>query len=191
MSSICGFITFTEEFPITNHKDVDAGNLGWIRGVFDDGLPFEAELWEYEESKNISVLIPSKNYEKSKTISVSLPSKDYDGITEKEGENIIPFHNSQGFVHGGVLAVGMVSLGCETDDETVYNLVYYLEEKGLINFVGDWRNGFVRYVVDKSGNIFSEIVVELELDENIFATVDVEWNEFISKKKKRDFTVVD
>lgn len=76
----------------------------------------------------------------------------------------------------------MVSLGYETDDMVIHNWVYYLEEKGFIEFIGEWRNGSVQYVVDVNGNTFCEIIVGLEDEEMVYGEVDVEWNEFSTQK---------
>lgn len=164
------FTIITGEFPVTNHNDVDEGNLGWIKGVFDDGTPFEAELWVYEANTSVSVLVPVKEDQFSWT-----PSKEQDN-------HIVPFQISKEYVHGGVLPIGMVSLGYETDDMVIHNWVYYLEEKGFIEFIGEWRNGSVQYVVDVNGNTFCEIIVGLEDEEMVYGEVDVEWNEFSTQK---------
>lgn len=164
------FTIITGEFPVTNHNDVDEGNLGWIKGVFDDGTPFEAELWVYEGNSSVSVLVPATNYEIVQS------------ETDKNEGNVIPFQVSREYVHGGVLSVGMMSLGYETDNEIIHHWVDYLEEKGFIDFAGEWRNGSVQYVVDVNGNTFCEIIVGLEDEEMFYGEVDFEWNEFSTQK---------
>lgn len=169
------------EFPVTNHSDVDEANLGWVKGVFDDGTPFEAELWEYEGHTNVTILIPADCWD--------IP------INNTEPENgIIPFCTSNERVNGGVLPVGMVVLGVESNNDIIINLVDYLEEEGFIDFVAQWRNGFVQYVEDINGNTFCEIIIELEDEENIYAEVDIDWYEFPMRKKKtkkvKPFTIV-
>ena len=181
MSLDVGFIKILQEFPVTNHlEEVGSGNLGWVRGVFDDGLPFEAELWEHDGEKNVSVLVP-----------IDCPISPV-GIDKEdnETENLVPFQTEQQYVNGGVLAVGMILLGDETDDKILYSWVYYLEEKGLINFIGKWMNGAVQYVEDRNGNTFAQIIVELEDEDMVYATMDVQWNEFPSQKKKHKFTII-
>ena len=172
------FTIITGEFPVTNHTDVDEGNLGWIKGVFDDGTPFEAELWVYESNTSVSVLVPATNHE-------IIQSE-----TDKNEGNVIPFHISREYMQGGVLPVGMMSLGYETDNEIIHQWVGYLEEKGFIDFVGEWRNGSVQYVVDVNGNTFCEIIVGLEDEETFYGEVDIEWNEFPTRKptSKRKLT---
>lgn len=101
-------------------------------------------------------------------------------------------HTNSGIEYGGVLPVGMVSLGYETDNEIIHNWVDYLEEKGFIDFAGEWRNGSVQYVVDVNGNTFCEIIVGLEDEETFYGEVDVEWNAFPSRRptSKRKLTRV-
>ena len=41
------YYTTKYDFPVTNHsKNISDGNIGWIRGVMADELPFEAEKWQ-------------------------------------------------------------------------------------------------------------------------------------------------
>lgn len=175
------YIVLTGEFPVTNHVAVDEGNLGWAKGVFDDGIPFEAELWKYEGHTNITIMIPAEY----KVMRVN---------DDVENDNVVQFQMSSEYVNGGVLPVGMASLGHEMDDEVIHNWVYYLEEKNFINFVDEWRNGSVQYVVDINGNVFCEIIVELEDEDMVYASVDIDWNEFPirknMKKKIKPFTVI-
>lgn len=116
-------------------------------------------------------------------------------INNTEPENgIIPFCTSNERVNGGVLPVGMVVRGVESNNDIIINLVDYLEEEGFIDFVAQWRNGFVQYVVDINGNTFCEIIIKLEDEENIYAEVDIDWYEFPMRKKKtkkvKPFTIV-
>ncbi len=175
------YIIMYGEFPVTNHADADEGNLGWVKGVFDDGLPFEAELWEYEGHTNVSILIPAD-------------CRDIEGNANWEDNDIIQFHGKRKSVNGGVLVVGMVSLGFETDDNIICNWIDYLEEKEFIDFIDEWRNGAIQYVVDINGNTFCEIIVELENENRVYAEVDIGWNEFPMRKKNtnknRPFTIV-
>lgn len=41
------YYTTKYDFPVTNHfENVSDDNIGWIRGVMSDELPFEAEIWK-------------------------------------------------------------------------------------------------------------------------------------------------
>lgn len=124
-----------------------------------------------------------------------MPATNYEIVqseTDKNEGNVIPFQVSREYVHGGVLSVGMMSLGYETDNEIIHHWVDYLEEKGFIDFAGEWRNGSVQYVVDVNGNTFCEIIVGLEDEEMFYGEVDFEWNEFSTQKpiSKGKLTIV-
>lgn len=49
----CHFVEGYEDFPVCNHVlEVDSENIGYQTGMFDDGLPFEVEEYEYDENDN-------------------------------------------------------------------------------------------------------------------------------------------
>ena len=46
----CQFVEGYKDFPVCNHiQEIGPENIGYQTGMFDDGLPFEVEEYEYGE----------------------------------------------------------------------------------------------------------------------------------------------
>lgn len=176
MHSSNSYILITDEFPITNHARADERNLGWIKGVFDDGKPFEAEMWEYDGRICVSIILP---------VHRSVRREKNNEERNKLKKCLVPFCFQEEFTHGGILHLGMVDDGQETCSEVVEEWVEYLEAKEFLYFVSERRDGAVLYEIDASGNLFTEVIVTLEDKERIYAIVDVKWNAFPTNEKKQ------
>ena len=144
--------------PIRIHaRGVDKNNIGFVQGILDDGIPFEAELWRNEIGLNMSIVMPDVlSCQRIKT-----------GLVEGD---IVGFHNQEQRIHRGVLAIDMVDNGVCDDLNIIINYVDFLEEKGVLSFVGEMRNGVVLFVTDVAGKELVYITVTLEEDE-VFATM--------------------
>ena len=82
------YYTTKYDFPVTNHTiNISDGNIGWIRGVMADELPFEAEKWQKGDEVDVGFIIPAIYSEDS-------PVNPYD-TTKNERIKIRVFHISQ------------------------------------------------------------------------------------------------
>ena len=55
---IC-FMESAMDFPVCNHTvGVGKENLGYTQGIIAGGIPFEAELWEMNDTLNLSIIMP-------------------------------------------------------------------------------------------------------------------------------------
>ena len=59
---MCQFTEGYKDFPICNVLDIGPENIGYQTGIFDDGLPFEVEEYEYGEDdykiREMSIIMP-------------------------------------------------------------------------------------------------------------------------------------
>ena len=57
------FVEGYRDFPICNHiQEIGPENIGYQTGMFDDGLPFEVEIYEYGQGENhmkeLAIIMP-------------------------------------------------------------------------------------------------------------------------------------
>lgn len=167
------YIRAEKRFPICNHtQEIDASNLGFCQGIVSDGNPFEAELWENEEEKALTVILPELEIPVQKTNSLG------------ESSNVVGFKTDYPYEDGSVLWIGMVNNGQEHDDEIVQFYVDYLKESGLIEFAGDMENGAVIYCTDIAGSNLVNVTIALEEKGHILAETDLKFTPFFGSEKK-------
>ena len=149
-----------------------------MQGILKNGVPFEAELWKNEISVNMSVVM-SKQFEVS----------DKKANPLKKG-NLIGFHNEVEDIHNGILTIGMVDGGISTELSVTVKYVEYLQENGLVEFVGDMENGSVFYVTDIEGKDLVYVTVTLSENGEEFAKTSLEFMNFPNQPKKRTINIV-
>lgn len=169
----------TSGFPICNHTEcVSKENIGYVQGIMKSGVPFEAELWENENGKNISVVMPELFIN---------PGKESNPLT---ADNLVGFHNQVEDIHNGVLTIGMVDGGINTELNVTIQYVDYLKDNGIIEFVGGMENGSVFYVTDVEGKELVYVTITLSEQEKIFAKTPLHFMEFPNQPKKKNITIV-
>lgn len=53
------FINNKYDFPVCNHRDlIDVENIGYIQGLFSDGIPYEAELYARDDLMSMAIIMP-------------------------------------------------------------------------------------------------------------------------------------
>lgn len=170
--AICGF-------PICNHTErVSKENVGYVQGIMKNGVPFEAELWENDDGRNISIVMPEL------FINLDRESKSL------QKDNLIGFHNQVEAVHNGVLTIGMVDGGVCTELDVTMQYVDYLKENGIIEFVGGMENGSVFYVTDVEGKDLVYVTVTLTEQDKTYAKTALCFRNFPNQFHKRTITVV-
>lgn len=86
---MCQFTGGYKDFPICNHVlDIGPENIGYQTGIFDDGLPFEVEEYEYGEDdckiREMSIIMPDIGVEEDDCEEYE-DSDSYDGNINVEG----------------------------------------------------------------------------------------------------------
>ena len=173
------FYLATSGFPICNRTEcVSKDNLGYVQGILKNGVPFEAELWKNETSVNMSVVLPAQFDVSDKK---SNPLKK---------DNLMGFHNQIEDIHNGVLTIGMVDGGINTELSVVMQYVDYLKDNRLVEFVGGMENGSVFHVTDVEGKDLVYVTVTLSEQQNVFAKTSLYFMEFPNHPKKRTISIV-
>ncbi len=106
------YIQSMMDFPVCNHTlGVTENNIGYVSGILDGGIPFEAELFQYGENndlqKEISVLMPI------------IKNRSELDCTQNNKGNVIGFEYEIEINDMSVLTVGMVENGQESDENTI------------------------------------------------------------------------
>lgn len=162
-------------FPVCNHtQEVSTNNEGYIQGLFDDGMPFEAELWTDGDEVSISVML----------------SQGYKPDIKDGNDNVSPFRLQHDSINKGILYIGMVENGQEENLDVIIALVECLENQGIIEFEGQYRNGYVVYYTDREGTDLTYITVLLSDSEKEYGTTPLKFWDFPGRPKKKGFTVV-
>lgn len=165
-------------FPVCNHTaEVGKENLGYVQGIFFDGIPFEAELWEYGDSTNVSFVFP-------KLWRMEEPKESI-----KEG-NVVGFHERVQRTFCCALTVGMVDNGAATDFNTTLAYIEYLKEKEVISFVTDVENGSVLYVTDIEGHDLVHVIITLRENGECLAHTPLGFHDFPNRPRKSGIRIV-
>lgn len=160
-------------FPVCNHiHSIKDNNLGYTQGIMQSGIPFEAELWRNETSRNLSVVIPE-----------IYKSVDSSGHT-LNNENVLGFHTQVKRLHDGVLTTGMEDRGEVSDLDVTIWYVNFLQEHGIVVFTDKMENGSVSLTTDIEGNNLAYITVTLEEGGRTYATTDLKFMSFPYQPKK-------
>lgn len=158
------------EMARLNHRvGIRDWNLGWTRGIFEDGVPFEAELWSEDEELNLCVIVPE--------------------IFRIEENKKITFEKNVGEIKGGfcmdrsVLKIGTTDCGYVDDMDVVIQYVEYLETFEVVSFADNYRNGAIRLLRDSEGNDLVCIVIGLNIGDEICAECFLDFREFYNEKR--------
>ena len=175
-------------FPVCNHtQGVSENNIGYVSGLIEGGIPFEAEVFQYgkgdELQKEISVLLPVMYKEGSRPESI-----------EGNQEIIVGFEYEVSISDLSVLTIGMVEHGQELDADVVRQYVEFLESNDIIRFTGRVQSGSVFYFTDVNGNDFAQVHVRLITCGRQEAITSLQFRSFplktADKKDRRNFNVV-
>ena len=170
--------SFTD-FPICNHSvSINQNNIGYTQGILDGGIPFEAELWNNANGQSPSVVMPE-----------IFIVEQMDNISD-EYRKVVTYRNQAESMHEGVLTIGMVDCGVIDDFDLTIKYVDFLEEKGLIEFVAEMRNGTVFLNTDIEGHDLVNVTITLKEDGNFFATTPLQFRNFPNQSRKNRFTIL-
>ena len=171
-SKNAGYTQVIYPMPVCNHTttEADEHNIGYIQGITDDGIPFEAEMWTDERNyRNLTVYIP----------------EFMSGITgcdsSEEGDITVSSEVVQSY---DVLGIGMVESDTVLDETTEHEYVTYLIEKGIVRFTTNVFNSSHLCLIDMDGNDVVCLNILLENEEGICAETDLQFLPFPNGHKK-------
>lgn len=164
-----GYYISNYDYPTCNHRDgVTDKNIGYVKGITADGVPFEAELFEREDTLMMSVVIPA------------IFNDFYE--TEEEGdENIRTVSCGAEGLDGTVLDIGMVYGTMEKNKGAVRDYVNFLVNHGIVISTPDLLDGRVRYCTDELGNDLAQILITMQSGRRFFAYTNMDFDEFSKK----------
>jgi len=153
-------------------ENFDEKNIGYAHGMMKNGLPFTAELWEYENVKNVAFYLPvieeffnvDEEIEKNKSKKVTGFSFD---------EEVQGFHS---------LCVGMTETYSIASHEILDKYIDLLIECDLLKFTTDMRNGYGFILQDSADNEFFCFTLSLQHESEETAFTPLKWIPF--KKNK-------
>lgn len=179
------YILSDYETPVCNHTiGLTKENFGYAAGVLIDGVPFEAETYEYETKQgrniDIGIILPVLNAINT--------SEEKDTI---EADNVVGFTYEVQAMYNGVLNLGMADDGEELDDDIIHAYVEYIEQNELVHFVSDTWNGSVRYCTDSRGSNLAYVTICLSINGKAHAYTNLKLNDFpVRKKSVHNLTLV-
>lgn len=169
-------------FPICNHiVDVDESNIGYSQGIFKDGTPFESELWCQNSELNMTVFIPRMHQLEC--------GVDLQGIREVKSDSAISEFDSDLFVDGSVLTVGMKLEGEIEDMAIIDTYVEYLIKNNALRYSSDVRNGSCAIFRDADGNQLMRITICLESCGKLMAETSLHYRSFPNAPERWVFTI--
>ncbi len=171
-----GYYTSKYEYPVCNHTDgVTEINIGYVKGITAGGVPFEAELFEKEESMTMAVIMPA--------IYNDIYEDKEDEELSDDSTNITDMHYEEKFYDYSVLDMGMVDDMMEENLDVVKNYVNFLENNGIVTFASNLLNGTVFYRVDVLGNDLVKVLITMREGGDFWAYTDLDFKEFPQKRK--------
>ena len=143
------------DFPVCNHtQGITESNIGYVSGLFEEGIPFEAELFRYgsgdELQEEIALLLPVIKKVGNRT----------ENIAYNQG-TVVGFEYEINIKDLSVLTIGMVEHGQELEVDVVRQYVEFLESNDIVQFTGSMQSGSVFYFTDVNGNDFAQVHVGL------------------------------
>lgn len=170
----CHFVEGYMDFPACNHiQCIGPENIGYQTGIFDDGLPFEVEEYEYgtDDSKvrELALIMPDLYVEEDDCEDTEFEF-DYEEVADHDSEeeynaycrkmekdNVEPFHFEMELKECSVLPIGMVLRGQEDSLPIIKWYQEFIEEMGIVEYVSDIRSCSVFYYTDVNGNDLVQI----------------------------------
>ena len=178
-----GSVAFASEwdFPICNHKNcVTSDNIGYVQGLLEDNRPFEAELFLANGGCILGVIMPVLEW-----LSDPIEKRDGRGVPvfSKENSKVRGLVRQAELKDNGVLPIGMVEEGEAGNSMTIMLYTGFLEDMGILTFLGKERNGYVEYLTDINGNDLVRVLVTLQYENGeVVATTPLRFKRFLSKE---------
>lgn len=173
-------VSFTQlnyEFPVCNYTlGIDENNLGYAKGIFDDGVPFVAELCKNGGDLSIGVIIPAvfeREYNDDPNLSEKL---------EGNAAPLIEVEIPKECYDNSVLDIGMTDYGQEEEFDYIAAYAEYLCDAGILEYTTNVRNASVFYRADELGNILAKVLVTIVDDGSEVAAANLIFRCFPNNK---------
>ena len=196
----CQFIEGYRDFPVCNHiQEIGPENIGYQTGMFDDGLPFEVEEYEYGEGdskvRELAIIMPNIGVEEDDCEDVEY---DFDYAEAEDGEydldcnaydksaeksNIEMFQYKMELKDYSALPIGMVLRGQEDSFPIIKWYQEFIEEMGIVEYVSDIRTASVFYYTGINGSDLVQVRTGLITNGVIEAVSNVPLRDFSFRKK--------
>ena len=183
----CQFVEGYKDFPVCNHiQEIGPENIGYQTGMFDDGLPFEVEEYEYGEGdtkvRELALIMPDLyvDEEDCDEIDYEVDNED-DELPKIEG-----FRYEMELKEYCVLPIGMVSRGQEDKFTIISWYQEFLEVMGIVEYVSNLRSCSVFYYTDINGNDLVQIRTGLISNGKEEAVSNVLLRDFPFRKKVKE-----
>ena len=195
----CQFVEGYRDFPVCNHiQEIGTENIGYQTGMFDDGLPFEVEEYEYGEGdskvRELAIIMPDIgveeddcenaeydfDYTDAEDDEYDLDYNAYDRSSEKS--NIEMFQYKMELKDYSALPIGMVLRGQEDSFPIIKWYQEFIEEMGIVEYVSDIRTASVFYYTDVNGNDLVQVRTGLITNGQEEAISHVELRNFPNRK---------
>lgn len=179
------FVEGYKDFPVCNHvQDIGPENKGYQTGMFDDGLPFEVEEYEYGEGdskvRELALIMPDLYVEED-----DFEEPEYESESEYEGVerfNVECFRYEVELKECCVLPIGMVFRGQEDNFAIISWYQEFLESIGIVEYISELRSCSVFYYTDINGNDLVQIRTGLITNGKEEAVSHVELRNFPNRK---------
>lgn len=183
--SRCQYIEGYKDFPICNHiLEVGPENVGYQTGMFDDGLPFEAEEYEYGDDncrmREFAIIMPDLCVEDD-----DCDEPEHATGCDRMENKIEEFHYSIKLKECSVLPIGMVFNGQEDNFSIIKWYQEFIEEAGVVEYVSDVRSCSVFYYTDMNGNDLVQVRVGLITNGQLEAVSNIKMRDFPMRKEPR------
>ncbi len=183
----CQFVEGYKDFPVCNHiQEIGPENIGYQTGMFDDGLPFEVEEYEYGEGdfkvRELALIMPD----------LYVDEEDCDEIDYEVDNEDDELPKIEGFRYGMelkeycALPIGMVSRGQEDKFTIISWYQEFLEFMGIVEYVSNLRSCSVFYYTDINGNDLVQIRTGLITNGKEEAVSNVLLRDFPFRKKVKE-----
>ena len=156
--------------PICNHTEcVNKDNIGYCQGIFEDGTPFEAELYKAGKEEGLALIMPLLH-----DLEDELPPQDLSSNPQylnsgtantkdtTEPSKVKYLKGQSEYTDNSVLWIGMAFNGMEEDIEVLQDYVKYLKDNEVIRFTSPLENCAIFYCTDVAGHDFAKLNITLK-----------------------------
>lgn len=171
------YLTYRYPVPACNKEfeNLTFGlNIGYIEGCLDFEVPFSAELFKStEDSYYVGIFLPViKAFEPRLMRGYSPEYCYYSYFLDAKEDEVVTLKYDKSAIYRGdcsFLKIGMKSFGYKADVVVLDKYLNYIEQCGLIDFVGKVRNGEICYLLDPNDNFVIYLRIRLKSEERVEA----------------------
>lgn len=146
------------EAPSCNHIcGITSKNKGYTQDTTYDGIPFEAEIWTNGKRETcMTVVLPDLQFAGEQP-SFRPPFEDVE-----LGDHRYAYPDEEESRNFGILTRRMAFDCAEKSYAVILDYLTFLEDNDLVQFLGNAKNGYVEYLVDREGNRVASVIITLK-----------------------------